>query len=113
MSGVFHAQWAAFCRDERLQGQGRLEYPFRLCLPRPATDSQPVCADHHDARSRPRVAAKRDETHQGFLALVSIPKRHSRPIWYTTLLEQVNSTIKRRTDVGGVFPEPASRRCSK
>ena len=42
------------------------------------------------------------------LVFAAFPHRHWRQIWSTNPLEQVNKEIKRRTDVVGVFPNPAA-----
>jgi putative transposase len=42
------------------------------------------------------------------LAFAEFPQRHWRQIWSTNPLERVNKEIKRRTDVVGVFPNPAA-----
>jgi transposase-like protein len=42
------------------------------------------------------------------LAFAGFPRRHWRQIWSTNPLERVNKEIKRRTDVVGVFPNPAA-----
>jgi putative transposase len=42
------------------------------------------------------------------LAFAEFPRRHWRQIWSTNPLERVNKEIKRRTDVVGVFPNPAA-----
>jgi putative transposase len=42
------------------------------------------------------------------LAFAAFPRRHWRQIWSTNPLERVNKEIKRRTDVVGVFPNPAA-----
>ena len=48
-----------------------------------------------------------DEARHDLLAFAAFPQRHWRQIWSTNLLERVNKEIKRRTDVVGVFPNPA------
>jgi putative transposase len=59
-------------------------------------------------RSHPKVAAMLDEAQHDLLAFASFPQRHWRQIWSTNPLERVNKEIKRRTDVVGVFPNPAA-----
>jgi transposase-like protein len=59
-------------------------------------------------RSHPKVAVMLDEAQHDLLAFASFPQRHWRQIWSTNPLERVNKEIKRRTDVVGVFPNPAA-----
>jgi len=59
-------------------------------------------------RSHPKVAAMLDEARDDLLAFAGFPQRHWRQIWSTNPLERVNKEIKRRTDVVGVFPNPAA-----
>ena len=49
------------------------------------------------------VAAKDD-----LLAFSAFPQSHWRQLWSTNPLERTNKEIKRRTDVVGVFPNPAA-----
>ena len=42
-----------------------------------------------------------------FTAFADFPAEHWKKIWFTTI-ERVNKEIKRRTDVAGVFPNPAA-----
>ena len=60
------------------------------------------------ARSHPKVAAMLDDARPDLLAFAGFPHRHWRQIWSTNPLERVNKEIKRRTDVVGVFPNPAA-----
>lgn len=59
-------------------------------------------------RSHPKVAAMLIEAQDDLLAFTGFPQRHWRQIWSTNPLERVNKEIKRRTDVVGVFPNPAA-----
>jgi putative transposase len=59
-------------------------------------------------RSHPKVAVMLDDARHDLLAFASFPQRHWRQIWSTNPLERVNKEIKRRTDVVGVFPNPAA-----
>jgi putative transposase len=60
------------------------------------------------AKSHPKVAAMLDEAGPDLLAFAGFPQRHWRQIWSTNPLERVNKEIKRRTDVVGVFSNPAA-----
>lgn len=60
------------------------------------------------ARSHPKVAAMLSGAEADLLAFAAFPRRHWRQIWSTNPLERVNKEIKRRTDVVGVFPNPAA-----
>jgi putative transposase len=59
-------------------------------------------------RSHPKVAGMLDDARDDLLAFTGFPKTHWRQIWSTNCLERVNKEIKRRTDVVGVFPNPAA-----
>lgn len=59
-------------------------------------------------RSHPKVSVMLDEARHDLLAFACFPQRHWRQIWSTNPLERVNKEIKRRTDVVGVFPNPAA-----
>lgn len=59
-------------------------------------------------RSHPKVAAMLVDAKDDLLAFTGFPQRHWRQIWSTNPLERVNKEIKRRTDVVGVFPNPAA-----
>jgi len=59
-------------------------------------------------RSHPKVATMLQEAKDDVLAFTGFPQRHWRQIWSTNPLERVNKEIKRRTDVVGVFPNPAA-----
>jgi transposase-like protein len=59
-------------------------------------------------RSHPKVATMLEESRDELLPFASFPRRHWRQIWSTNPLARVNKEIKRRTDVVGVFPNPAA-----
>ena len=59
-------------------------------------------------RSHPKVAIMLHDAREDLLAFANFPRRHWRQIWSTNPLERVNKEIKRRTDVVGVFPNPAA-----
>ena len=59
-------------------------------------------------RSHPKVATMLDDAKEDLLAFTGFPAKHWRQIWSTNPLERVNKEIKRRTDVVGVFPNPAA-----
>jgi transposase-like protein len=60
------------------------------------------------ARSHPKVAAMLDDAQHDLLAFAAFPQQHWRQIWSANSFERVNKEIKRRTDVVGVFPNPAA-----
>jgi transposase-like protein len=59
-------------------------------------------------RSHPKVAKMLDDAKDDITAFAAFPPAHWRQIWSTNPLERVNKEIKRRTDVVGVFPNPAA-----
>lgn len=59
-------------------------------------------------RSHPKVSHMLNDAKEDLLAFTEFPLKHWRQIWSTNPLERVNKEIKRRTDVVGVFPNPAA-----
>jgi putative transposase len=59
-------------------------------------------------QSHPKVAVMLDDARDDILAFAGFPVKHWRQIWSTNPMERVNKEIKRRTDVVGVFPNPAA-----
>jgi len=59
-------------------------------------------------RQFPTVGEMLREAEPELLAFAAFPVGHWRKIWSTNPLERLNKEIKRRTDVVGVFPNPAA-----
>jgi putative transposase len=60
------------------------------------------------AKSHPKVAQMLQDARADILAFTGFPAKHWRQIWSTNPMERVHKEIKRRTDVVGVFPNPAA-----
>ncbi len=58
--------------------------------------------------SHPKVVSMLQDAREDVLAFAGFPTRHWRKIWSTNPMERVNKEIKRRTNVVGVFPNPAA-----
>jgi transposase-like protein len=59
-------------------------------------------------RQLPKVEQMMREAKGDLLAFTGFPQQHWRKIWSTNPLERVNREVKRRTEVVGVFPNPAA-----
>jgi transposase-like protein len=59
-------------------------------------------------RQFPQVEAMLRDAEGDLLAFTAFPVTHWQKIWSTNPLERLNKEIKRRTDVVGVFPNPAA-----
>ena len=80
---------------------------FAQPTPEAARQQWRQVADGFRARF-PRVADLMDAAEAAVLADLAFPAAHWRQLWSTNPLERLNQELKRRTNVVGIFPNPAA-----
>jgi putative transposase len=80
---------------------------FAQPTPEAARQQWRQVADGFRARF-PRVADLMDAAETDVLAYLAFPAAHWRQLWSTNPLERLNKELKRRTNVVGIFPNPAA-----
>ena len=79
--------------------------------------AQPDASHVHDqldviagmlGRQFPKLEGMLRDSAEELLAFTSFPPSHWKKIWSTNRLERLNKESKRRTDLVGVFPNPAA-----